>query len=202
MAKVYIVIYTTYSHIYKMALEVQKGLEASGVEVKIYQVPETLSEEILAKMHAPPKPNVPIITAAELEEADGFIFGFGTRFGQMPAQFKAFLDSTGGLWAKGALAGKFAGIFTSTASQHGGQETTIFTTIPYLAHHGIIYVPLGYANPNLFDISAVNGGSPYGAGCIAGGDGSRQPSESELAVAKTQGENFGKLVKTYVAGKQ
>lgn len=164
-------------------------------------VPETLSDEILTKMHAPPKPDVPVITVADLSDADGFLFGIPTRFGTMPAQIKTFLDSTGGLWQSGALAGKFTGIFFSTAVQHGGQETTAFTTITYFAHHGMVYVPLGFANPHLFDNSEVIGGSPYGAGTIANGDGSRQPSEKELSIAETQGENFAKTVKTFVAGK-
>ncbi|KAG2193863.1 hypothetical protein INT47_010008 [Mucor saturninus] len=200
-AKVYIVIYSLYHHIYTLALEVQKGLVASGVDAKIFQVPETLSEEILTKMHAPPKPDVPVITVADLNEADGFLFGIPTRFGTMPAQIKSFLDSTGGLWASGALAGKFAGTFFSTASQHGGQETTAFTTITYFAHHGMVYVPLGFANPHLFDNSEVIGGSPYGAGTVANGDGSRQVSQKEKEIAATQGENFGKIVSTFVKGK-
>ncbi|ORY94823.1 NAD(P)H:quinone oxidoreductase, type IV [Syncephalastrum racemosum] len=200
-AKVYIIIYTLYHHIYTLAKDVQKGLEASGVEAKIFQVPETLPEEVLTKMHAPPKPDVPIITVDDLKEADGFLFGIPTRFGIMPAQMKAFLDATGGLWASGGLAGKFAGTFFSTASQHGGQETTAFTAVTYFAHHGMIYVPLGFANPHLFDNSEVVGGSAYGAGTVANGDGSRQPTEKELAIAVTQGENFGKVVSTYVKGK-
>ncbi|KAI7857544.1 NAD(P)H:quinone oxidoreductase, type IV [Circinella umbellata] len=199
--KVHIIIYTMYHHIHKLAVEVQKGLEASGVEAKIFQVPETLSEEILEKLSAPPKPDVPVITVDDLKEADGFLFGIPTRFGTMPAQLKAFLDSTGGLWASGALAGKFAGTFFSSASQHGGQETTAFTTVTYFAHHGIIYVPFGFANAHLFDNSEVIGGSAYGAGTVTNGDGSRQPSEKELAIAKNQGENFGKVVSTYAAGK-
>ncbi|KAG0171298.1 hypothetical protein DFQ28_010793 [Apophysomyces sp. BC1034] len=200
--KVYIVIYTLYHHIYTLAKDIQKGLESSGVEVTIFQVPETLSDEVLQKMHAPPKPDLPIITAEQLTEADGVLFGFGTRFGTIPAQFKAFLDSTGQLWASGALAGKFAGTFFSTAGQHGGQETTAFTTIPYFVHHGMIYVPLGFANTNLFDTSEVVGGSPWGAGAIVHGDGSRAVTEKELAIARTQGENFGKIVKTFVKGKE
>ena len=119
----------------------------------------------------------------------------------MPAQLKSFLDATGGLWASGALAGKFAGTFFSTASQHGGQESTAFTTVTYFAHHGIIYVPFGFANAHLFDNSEVIGGSAYGAGTVTNGDGSRQPSEKELEIAKNQGQNFGKVVSTYVAGK-
>ncbi|KAI8147425.1 NAD(P)H:quinone oxidoreductase, type IV [Fennellomyces sp. T-0311] len=198
---VYIVIYTLYHHIYTLALEVQKGLEASGVKVKLFQVPETLSEDILQKMHAPAKPDLPTITVEELTEPDGVIFGIPTRFGTMPAQLKAFLDATGKLWATGALSGKFAGTFFSTASQHGGQETTALTTVTYFAHHGMIYVPFGFAHTALFDNSEVVGGSAYGAGTVANGDGSRQPTEKELAIAKTQGENFGKVVSTFVAGK-
>ncbi|KAI8976921.1 NAD(P)H:quinone oxidoreductase, type IV [Pilobolus umbonatus] len=201
VAKVHIVIYSLYHHVHTLAVEVQRGLVASGVQAKIFQVPETLSDEILTKMHAPPKPDVPIITVNDLTEADGVIFGIPTRFGTMPAQIKSFLDATGGLWASGALAGKFAGTFFSTASQHGGQETTAFTTITYFAHHGMIYVPLGFANPHLFDNSEVVGGSPYGAGTVANGDGSRKVSQKEKEIAVTQGENFGKIVQTYVKGK-
>jgi NAD(P)H dehydrogenase (quinone) len=201
MAKVYIVIYSLYHHIYTLAQEVEKGLEASGVEAKIFQVPETLSEEILTKMHAPAKPDVPVITAEQLAEADGFLFGIPTRFGTMPSQMKAFLDSTGGLWASGALAGKFAGTFFSTGSQHAGQETTAFTTITYFAHHGMLYVPLGFANTHLFDNSEVVGGSPYGAGTVTNSDGTRPISKKELEIAHTQGENFGKTISTYIKGK-
>ncbi|KAI7883991.1 NAD(P)H:quinone oxidoreductase, type IV [Lichtheimia hyalospora FSU 10163] len=198
---VYIVIYTLYHHIYKLALEVQKGLEAVGVEVKLFQVAETLSDEILTKMHAPPKPDLPVISVEQLTEPDGLIFGIPTRFGSCPAQIKALLDATGKLWATGALSGKFAGTFFSTASQHGGQETTSLTTITYFAHHGMIYVPFGFAHTALFDNSEVVGGSAYGAGTVANGDGSRQPTEKELDIARTQGENFGKVVVTYVKGK-
>ncbi|CAO3591209.1 unnamed protein product [Absidia cylindrospora] len=152
-------------------------------------------------MHAPPKPDVPIATLDDLVEADGVLFGFGTRFGQMPAQFKAFLDSTGGLWAKGALAQKFGGVFFSTASNHGGQETTAMTTVTYFAHHGITYVPLGFANPHLFNVEEVIGGSAWGSGTIANGDGSRQVSAKEKEIGVTQGKNFGTIVKTFVAGK-
>ncbi|KAI7900869.1 NAD(P)H:quinone oxidoreductase, type IV [Cokeromyces recurvatus] len=200
-ATVYIVIYTLYHHIYKLAIEIQKGLESQGINVKMFQVPETLSEEILQKMHAPPKPNIPIMTVDHLTEPDGILFGIPTRFGTMPAQLKALLDATGKLWATGALAGKFAGTFFCTASQHGGQETTALTTVTYFAHHGMIYVPFGFASAHLFDNSEVVGGSAYGAGTIANGDGSREPTQKELEVAHTQGENFGKIVSTYVKGK-
>ncbi|KAG2233413.1 NAD(P)H:quinone oxidoreductase, type IV [Thamnidium elegans] len=198
---VYIVIYTLYHHIYKLAEEVKRGLESSGVTVKIFQVQETLSEEILQKMHAPIKPDLPVITVDQLTEPDGIIFGIPTRFGTMPAQMKALLDATGKLWATGALAGKFAGTFFCTASQHGGQETTALTTVTYFAHHGMIYVPFGFANAHLFDNSEVIGGSAYGCGTVANGDGSRLPTQKELEIAVTQGENFGKVVSTYYKGK-
>lgn len=167
----------------------------------ISAVQETLSDDILQKMHAPAKPDLPIITVDQLTEADGIIFGIPTRFGTMPAQLKALLDATGKLWATGALAGKFAGTFFCTASQHGGQETTALTTVTYFAHHGMVYVPFGFASAHLFDNSEVVGGSAYGAGTVANGDGSRQPTEKELEIARTQGENFGKVVTTYVRGK-
>ncbi|EPZ34916.1 flavo protein WrbA [Rozella allomycis CSF55] len=192
--KVFVIIYTTYHH---MAERVKAGLEKAGVEATIYQVAETLPADVLAKMGAPPKPNVPVITAADLEKADGFVFGFPTRYGMIPAQFKAFWDSTGQLWAKGALVGKMAATFTSTATLGGGQETTHLTFISQLVHHGIVYVPLGYTNQQMFNIEEVHGGSPYGAGCIAGGDGSRQPSELELSVAEHQGSHFGKTISQY-----
>ncbi|KAI8993292.1 NAD(P)H:quinone oxidoreductase, type IV [Pilobolus umbonatus] len=198
---VYIVIYSVYHHVYKLALEIQKGLESSGTKTKLFQVQETLSDDILQKIHAPPKPDLPIITVAELAEPDGIIFGIPTRFGMMNAQMKALLDATGKLWTTGALAGKFAGTFFSSASQSGGQETTALTTIPYFVHHGMIYVPFGFANSNLFDTSEVIGGSAYGAGTVANGDGSREVSSKELEIANNQGVNFGKIVNTYVRGK-
>ncbi|KAI9020689.1 flavoprotein-like protein, partial [Phycomyces nitens] len=123
-----------------------------------------------------------------------------TRFGTMPAQIKTFLDATGQLWATGTLAGKFVGTFFSTAAQSGGQETTAFTTITYFAHHGMNYVPLGFANANMFDTTEVVGGSPYGSGTVANGDGSRQVSQKEKEIAQTQGENFGKLLQTFHKG--
>ncbi|KAG2173151.1 hypothetical protein INT43_004524 [Umbelopsis isabellina] len=199
-ALIYIVYYSMYGHIYTLAKEVQKGLEAQGVEVKLFQVAETLPEEVLTKMHAPAKQDVPVITAEDLKAADGILWGIPTRFGTMPAQLKAFLDSTGQLWQTGALAGKFTGTFFSTASQHGGQETTAFTAVTYFAHHGMIYVPIGFPDPACFDNSVVIGGSAYGAGTVAGGDGSRQPSEAELRIATIQGEKFAKVVKAYKAG--
>ncbi|KAI8575624.1 hypothetical protein K450DRAFT_260982 [Umbelopsis ramanniana AG] len=197
---IYIVYYSTYGHIYTLAKEIQRGLVAQGAEVKIFQIAETLPEEVLTKMYAPPKQDVPIITADDLKNADGILWGIPTRFGTMPAQIKTFLDSTGSLWQSGALAGKFTGVFFSTAAQHGGQETTALSTITYFAHHGMPFVPLGFAHANMFDNSEVIGSSPYGSGTVANGDGSRQPTEKELAIVYTQGENFAKVVKTMKQG--
>ncbi|CAL0300856.1 unnamed protein product [Lupinus luteus] len=188
--------YTTYGHVEKLAEEIKKGADSvEGVEAKLWQVPETLSEEVLGKLGAPQKSDVPIITPHELPEADGLLFGFPTRFGMMSAQFKAFLDATGGLWRTQALAGKPAGIFYSTGSQGGGQETTPLTSITQLVHHGLIFVPIGYTfGAGMFEMEKVKGGSPYGAGTYAG-DGSRQPSELELAQAFHQGKYFAAIAK-------
>ncbi|CAI9783881.1 unnamed protein product [Fraxinus pennsylvanica] len=194
--KVYIVYYSTYGHVEKLAQEIKKGAESvEGVEAKLWQVPETLSDEILGKMSAPPKSDVPVITPNELTEADGIIFGFPTRFGMMAAQFKAFFDATGGLWKSQALAGKPAGIFYSTASQGGGQETTPLTAITQLVHHGMIFVPIGYTfGDGMFEMENIKGGSPYGAGTFAG-DGSRQPTELELGQAFHQGKHTAAIAK-------
>ncbi|KAI3437316.1 NAD(P)H dehydrogenase (quinone) [Psidium guajava] len=195
-AKVYIVYYSMYGHVEKLAEEIKKGADSvEGVEAKLWQVPETLPEEVLGKMGAPAKSDVPIITPDELVEADGIIFGFPTRFGMMAAQFKAFMDATGGLWGSQKLAGKPAGIFYSTGSQGGGQETTPLTAITQLTHHGMIFVPVGYTfGPGMFEMEKVKGGSPYGAGTFAG-DGSRQPSELELGLAFHQGKHFADIAK-------
>ncbi|KAL9267355.1 putative NAD(P)H dehydrogenase (quinone) FQR1-like 1 [Drosera capensis] len=195
-AKIYIVYYSMYGHVEKLAEEIKKGAASvEGVEVKLWQVPETLPEEVLLKMSAPPKSDVPLITPNELAEADGLLFGFPTRFGMMAAQFKAFLDATGGLWRTQQLAGKPAGIFYATGSQGGGQETTPLTAITQLAHHGLIYVPIGYTfGAGMFEMEKVKGGTPYGAGTFAG-DGSRQPSELELQQAFHQGKYFAAIAK-------
>ncbi|XP_061368781.1 NAD(P)H dehydrogenase (quinone) FQR1-like isoform X1 [Gastrolobium bilobum] len=201
--KVYIVYYSMYGHVEKLAQEILKGAASvEGVEAKLWQVciivslvPEILPEEVLGKMGAPPKTDVPVITPNELPEADGLLFGFPTRFGMMASQFKAFLDATGGLWRTQALAGKPAGIFYSTASQGGGQETTALTSITQLVHHGLIFVPIGYTfGAGMFEMENVKGGSPYGAGTYAG-DGTRQPTELELAQAFHQGKYFAGIAK-------
>ena len=163
-----------------------------------YRIPETLSPEVLAKMYAPPKPtDVPVLDdASVLTQYDAFLLGIPTRYGNFPGQWKAFWDTTGKLWSSGGLHGKFAGLFVSTASMGGGQESTAIAAMSTLAHHGIIYVPFGYANAfaQLTDLSEVHGGSPWGAGTFAGADGSRQPTDKEKELAIIQGENFYKTV--------
>ncbi|KAG6603033.1 NAD(P)H:quinone oxidoreductase, type IV [Phytophthora cinnamomi] len=188
MTNIAIIYYSTYGHISTMAESVKEGVEAvEGVTAEIYQVQETLSEEILTKMHAPPKKDHPVATPDVLKNADGVLLGIPTRFGSMPAQVKALFDACGGLWASGGLVGKPAGIFFSTGTIGGGQETTAFTTVTF--------VPLGYRSPLLFNMDEIHGGSPWGAGTLAGGDGSRQPSKLELDVAKVQGESFAGVAK-------
>jgi len=187
-----IVIYTLYGHIAKLAEAEKSGIEAAGGRATIYQVAETLPQEVLTKMHAPPKPDYPIITPAELPQFDGFLLGIPTRFGGLPAQWKAFWDGTGHLWQQGSLYGKFAGVFISTGGLGGGQEAAPLGTISTLAHHGVSYVPLGYAKAfsQLTNLTEVHGGSPWGAGTFASADGSRQPTPLELDIAKIQGETF------------
>mmetsp|Transcript_16266 Transcript_16266/g.22822 ORF Transcript_16266/g.22822 Transcript_16266/m.22822 type:complete len:209 (-) Transcript_16266:179-805(-) len=192
--KVLIVYYSMYKHIEKMAVAVGKGVEAAGGKVTIMRAPETLSEEVLKKMNAPEK-NVEhkVATPQDLADADAIIFGIPTRFGMAAAQMKALIDHTGGLWMKGDLVGKPASMFVSTATQGGGQETTNLTFVTQLVHHGMIYVPIGYACKKLFDMSEVHGGTPYGAGCFAGADGSREPSKLELEIAEFQGSHVTKV---------
>jgi len=169
--------------------------------VDIYQIAETLPGEVIAKMHGAPKADHPIITADKLTEYDGYLFGIPTRYGRAVGQVSNFFDQTGQLWMKGALTGKFGGVFTSTGTQHGGIETTALSTIPFFTHHGIIYVPLGYADKSIMDMSAILGASPWGAGTHAGADGSRQPTAAELATAAFQGKAFTTVVATYIRGK-
>ncbi|RLN47302.1 hypothetical protein BBJ28_00002308 [Nothophytophthora sp. Chile5] len=196
MTNVAIIYYSTYGHIAKLAESVKEGVESvPGVTATIYQVAETLPEEVLSKMHAAPKKDYPVATADTLKDADAVLFGFPTRFGSLPAQVKALFDSCGGLWAAGALVGKPAGIFFSTGTQGGGQETTAFTSLTFLAHQGMTFVPLGYRAPELFNMEEIHGGSPWGAGTLASGDGSRQVSKLELTVATTQGKSFAEVAK-------
>lgn len=193
--KIFIVFYSTYLHIYKLALAIKKGVEKEGLcDVTLYQIAETLSLEVQAKIRAPPKPDIPIITPQLLREADGILFGFPTRYGTLPSQLKEFFDACGQLWATGGLSGKFSGAFVSTATQHGGQETSIFTLLTTLAHFGMMFVPLGYVTPHLNEDKVIMGGGPWGASMSAGKDGTRQPSEEELEIARIQGANFSSLI--------
>ena len=194
--RVAIIIYSMYGHIAKLAESVKLGVEAAGGSVTIYQITETLPQEVLTKMGAPAKPDYPIIKAEELTNFDAFLFGIPTRYGNFPAQWKTFWDTTGSLWASGALIGKYAGVFVSTGTPGGGQESTIIASLSSLAHHGIIYVPLGYgaAFPILSNVEEVRGGSPWGAGAFAGADGSRQPSKLELELATHHGKHFYGIV--------
>jgi len=190
--KIAIVVYSMYGHIVKMADAVKKGIEEAGGSATLYQVAETLPEDVLKKMYAAAKPAYPVITPDELAKYDAFIMGVPTRFGNFPAQWKAFWDSTSGLWSTGALAGKYAGVFVSTAGPGGGQESTVLATISTLTHHGVVYVPFGYAHAfgQLTGLAEVHGGSPWGAGTFAAADGSRQPTALELEIATIQGKAF------------
>lgn len=197
MAKIAIIYYSTYGHVKAMALKEAEGLKAAGADVSIFRIPETLPKEVLEQMHAPPQDaSIPEITVDDLPNFDGFLFGFSTRFGTYPAQFKAFWDQTGGLWATGALHGKYVGVFVSTGSPNGGQETSVRNTLSTFVHMGMIYVPFGYrdAFADLTNLNEIHGGSPWGAGCYAGSDGSRMPSELELGLAVAQGKAFGTVV--------
>ncbi|KAL6454383.1 PST2 Protoplast secreted protein 2 [Candida maltosa Xu316] len=194
--KVAIIIYSLYHHIAQLAEEEKKGIEAAGGHADIYQVPETLSQDVLQKLHAPARPNYPIATLDTLTGYDAFLFGIPTRYGNFPGQWKAFWDTTGGLWAQGALHGKYAGVFVSTGTQGGGQETTAVNSLSTLVHHGIIFVPLGYAKAFALqsNLDEIHGGSPYGAGTFAGADGSRQPTKLEREIAFIQGKAFYETV--------
>lgn len=200
--KICIVFYSMYGHIKTLAEAEKKGVEKAGVHCDMYQLPETLPEEVLAKMYAPPKDSsIPVLESpATLEGYDGMLLGIPTRYGNFPAQWKTFWDRTGGQWTKGGYHGKLGGLFISTGTMGGGQESTAISAMSTLAHHGIIYVPLGYGNcfGQLTDMSEIHGGSPWGAGTFAGGDGSRQPSEKELEIAMIQGESFAKTVLKHV----
>ncbi|KAF1336138.1 Nad quinone oxidoreductase, partial [Globisporangium splendens] len=199
MAKVAIIYYSTYGHVATLAETIKEGVESiEGVTATIYQVRETLPEGVLEKMHAPPKKEYPVATNDVLKEADGILFGMPTRFGAVPAQMKAFFDAAGGLWQEGALIGKPAGVFFSSASQGGGNETTVLMTLPFLTHMGMLYVPLGTRAKKFGTLDEVVGGGKWGAGTYAG-DGTRKPSERELGIARVQGESFAEITKKLAA---
>ena len=188
MAKVLVLYYSTYGHIEQMANAVAEGARAAGATVDVKRVRETVPEEIAKNAHFKLEQAAPIATVDELPDYDAIIIGAPTRYGRMPGQMAAFLDQTGGLWARGALNGKVGGAFTSTATQHGGQETTLFSIITNLLHLGLTVVGLPYSYAGQMTLDEIVGGSPYGASTIAGGKGERQPSELELGGARHQGE--------------
>lgn len=196
--KLLVVFYSTYGHVYKMAEAVAEGAKGvAGTRVDIRRVPETLPQEVLAKMGAVEAQkqfsHIPVCTVAELPDADAIIFGTPTRFGNMCGQMRQFLDATGQLWAKGSLVGKVGSVFTSSATQHGGQESTILTFHVTLLHQGFIVVGLPYTFQGQMRVDEITGGSPYGASTIAGGDGSRMPSANELEAARFQGKHVATI---------
>ncbi|QLQ28747.1 NAD(P)H:quinone oxidoreductase [Pseudoxanthomonas mexicana] len=187
MAKVLILYYSAYGHIETMAQAVAEGVRAGGASVDIKRVPELVPEDVARKSHYKLDQPAPVATIAELADYDAIIVGTGTRFGRMASQMANFLDQAGGLWAKGALHGKVGAAFASTATQHGGQETTLFSIITNLLHFGMVIVGLDYGFAGQMKLDEVTGGSPYGTTTIAGGDGSRQPTQNELDAARYQG---------------
>ena len=190
MAKVLVLYYSSYGHIETMAKAVAEGAREAGATVDIKRVPETAPEAVAKAAHFKLDQDAPVATVAELADYDAVIIGTGTRFGRMTSQMASFLDQAGGLWARGALNGKVGGAFTSTATQHGGQETTLFSIITNLLHFGMTIVGLDYGHAGQMTLDEVTGGSPYGASTIAGGDGSRQPSANELTGARYQGRKI------------
>jgi len=188
MAKVLVLYYSSYGHIEAMANAVAEGAAAGGAQVDVKRVPETVPEHVARESHFKLDQNAPVASVSELEGYDAIIVGTGTRYGRVSSQMAAFLDQTGGLWQRGALEGKVGAAFTSTATQHGGQETTLLSIITNLLHFGMVIVGLPYSFKGMMTVDEVVGGAPYGATTIAGGDGSRKPSAVELAGARYQGE--------------
>lgn len=200
IVRVQIIFYSMYGHIYRMAEAVADGAKmVEGTEATIYQVPELVPQNILEKTGAAKGReafvHIPVAGVEQLADADAIIFGTPTRFGNMCAQMRNFLDQTGGLWAKGGLIGKVGSVFTSSATQHGGQETTITSFHTTLLHHGMIVVGVPYSEGRLLNMTEITGGTPYGASTIAGHDGSRWPSENELAIARFQGKHVTEITK-------
>tara|TARA_R100001143_G_C3334567_1_gene121133 strand:+ start:244 stop:843 length:600 start_codon:yes stop_codon:yes gene_type:complete len=192
MAKVLVLYYSSYGHIETMAQAVAEGAKKAGADVDIKRVAETVPEDIAKENHFKLDQSAPVIEVNELKNYDAIIIGTGTRYGRMTSQMASFLDQTGGLWFEGALNGKIGAAFTSTATQHGGQETTLFSIITNLMHLGLIIVGLPYSFQGQMTLDEITGGSPYGATTISGGDGSRMPSENELEGARHQGELVAK----------
>jgi NAD(P)H dehydrogenase (quinone) len=204
LSKVQVIFYSMYGHIYKMAEAVAAGArEVENTEVSVYQVPELVSPEALertgAKAAREAFAHIPIAVPDQLADADAIIFGTPTRFGMMTAQMRNFLDQTGKLWMSGGLIGKVGSVFTSTATQHGGQETTITSFHATLLHQGMIVVGVPYSEKGLTNMDEITGGSPYGASTLAGTDGARQPSQNELAIARFQGKHVAGIARKLAA---
>lgn len=196
MTKVLVVYYSMYGHVETMANAIAEGVNSvEGVQASVKRVPDLMPEEAARKAGAKLDQSAPIATPDELAEYDAIIFGTPTRFGNMCAQMRNFLDQTGGLWAGGKLVGKVGSVFTSTATQHGGQETTITSFHTTLLHHGMIIVGVPYSCEGLDEMGEISGGTPYGASTLADGDGSRQPSENELRIARFQGAHVAQVAK-------
>lgn len=193
MPKVLVLYYSSYGHIETMAEAIAEGARSTGASVDIKRVPETVPEEVARKAHFKLDQRAPVATVGDLEQYDAIIVGTGTRFGRISAQMATFLDQAGSLWARGALNGKIGGAFTSSATQHGGQETTLFSLITNLLHFGMTIVGLDYGHAGQMNDKEIAGGAPYGASTIAGGDGSRQPSDIDLAGARYQGKRVAQV---------
>lgn len=193
MAKVLVLYYSAYGHVEKMAEAVAEGAQSAGATVDIKRVPELVPEAVAQKANFKLNQTAPVATIADLEHYDAIIVGTGTRFGRISSQMASFLDQAGGLWARGALNGKVGGAFTSTATQHGGQELTLLSIIHNLMHFGMVVVGLPYSFAGQTLLTDITGGSPYGASTIAGGDGSRLPSQNELDGARYQGRHIAEI---------
>jgi len=204
--QVQVIFYSMYGHVYQLAEAVAEGAgQVPEVQVNLFRVAELVPDEILIKSGAKQAQKVfehiPIATVAQLAEADAILFGTPTRFGNMCAQMRNFLDQTGDVWMKGELIGKIGSVFSSTASQHGGQETTITSFHTTLLHHGMIIVGVPYSAPELLVMQEVTGGTPYGATTVTGADGKRQPSENELKIARFQGKHVAEVARMLKKGK-
>ncbi|MGA0602007.1 NAD(P)H:quinone oxidoreductase [Caulobacter sp. KR2-114] len=199
MTKVLVLYHSAYGHVEALAEAVAEGARGAGAQVDIKRVPETVPEEIAKAAHFKLDQKAPVAKIEDLADYDAIVVGTGTRFGRMGSQMAAFLDQAGGLWARGALNGKVGGAFASTATQHGGQETTLFSVITNLLHFGMTIVGLPYSHQGQMTLDEITGGSPYGATTIAAGDGSRQPTANELAGARHQGELIAKTAQKLAA---
>jgi NAD(P)H dehydrogenase (quinone) len=203
--KIQVIFYSMYGHVYRLAEAVVEGArQVAGAEVSLYQVAELVPDAALEKSGAKAArqafAHVPFAKPEQMTDADALIFGTPTRFGNMAAQMRNFFDQTGGLWVKGSLIGKVGSVFASTASQHGGQETTITSFHTTLLHHGMIIVGVPYSEPGLTNMNEITGGTPYGATTLAGTDGKRQPSENELSIARFQGRHVAEITARLVRG--